>query len=195
MKDAYLTVLIQFGQKKGKKLSYPINKNLRPTLARARDVLFNWLKCDLKEWRCLDLFAGTGILGIQALSLGAAHVDFVESDIHRGRILQMHLDEMGYDRKSKIWCQQVQSCLQKHLDQECYDLIFLDPPFDQPELVETVFNHLGRFCSEKSLIYFESPAQKIWNLPAQFSVWKEKKIGDVVIRLFTFHSEGVSCLV
>ena len=68
------------GRWRGKKILFPINPNLRPTPDRAKETVFNWLGNDLTGISCLDLFAGTGAMGIEALSRGAIRIDFVETE-------------------------------------------------------------------------------------------------------------------
>ena len=68
------------GKWKGKKISFPLDSNLRPTPDRAKETVFNWLGNDLSGYSCLDLFAGTGAMGIEALSRGASRVDFLEKE-------------------------------------------------------------------------------------------------------------------
>ena len=68
------------GQWRGRKLQFPDRPGLRPTADRVRETLFNWLGPHLQAAKCLDLFAGSGALGIEALSRGAAHCDFVDAD-------------------------------------------------------------------------------------------------------------------
>ena len=76
------------GQWRGRKLTFTPAEGLRPTTDRVRETLFNWLAADIQGARCLDLFAGSGALGLEALSRGAAHCDFVETSVCALRDLQ-----------------------------------------------------------------------------------------------------------
>jgi len=71
-------VRINSGRLRGRKIAFPDVEGLRPTLGRSREALFNWLRPMLPETKCLDLFAGSGALGIEAASNGASHITFVE---------------------------------------------------------------------------------------------------------------------
>ena len=76
------------GKWKGRKLSFAASKTLRPTLGRVRETLFNWLMADVEDARCLDLFAGSGALGFEALSRGAREVTFVDNNHHAATALR-----------------------------------------------------------------------------------------------------------
>ena len=74
-------IRITGGKWKGKKISFEINSKLRPTPDRAKEMVFNWLGNDLRDYNCLDIFAGTGAMGLESLSRGAKKVDFIEKDV------------------------------------------------------------------------------------------------------------------
>ena len=86
------------GKWKGKKISFPLDSNLRPTPDRAKETVFNWLGNDLSGYSCLDLFAGTGAMGIEALSRGASRVDFLEKE----KIFAKNLDKALKDLKGEV---------------------------------------------------------------------------------------------
>src|ERR1700761_9030792 len=113
------------GSLRGSKLDVPDFAGLRPTPDRVRETLFNWLMPVIEGARCLDLFAGTGALGIEALSRGAAHVDFVESDAQLARMLRDNLARL------KQTASVLQSAASRFLESAGgeYDVVFLDPPF------------------------------------------------------------------
>ncbi len=174
-----MKVLIQFGSHKGRQLIYPDQHGARPTLARARDVLFNWIqRYDGKT--CLDLFSGTGILGIQAISCGAQQVDFVDKELKHIKLLNDHLAKLKMLDRSDVvtadafsW---IASCTKK------YDMIFLDPPFNLGFLDKLLKQtQLMELLNPQGLLYIES--ESIWAPPNEVEIIKKKSIGDVNIYL------------
>ena len=176
------TLRIIGGEWRSRKLAFPVNPQLRPTPDRIRETLFNWLQDDLYGARCLDLFAGSGALGLEALSRGAAECVFVES--HRPTLNQLkhNLDIL----KTKKY-QLVNTDALTYLSQStsAFDIIFLDPPFDA-KLYEPTFNLLLKHntLTSKSKIYVESSNQQAApSLPAQWQILRDKKSGDVRYQL------------
>src|SRR6185312_11393174 len=113
------------GTLRGSRIAVPDFPGLRPTPDRVRETLFNWLAPVIDGAQCLDLFAGTGALGIEALSRGAAQVDFVESDARLADLLRANLTRLKQDAQVHV------GDAMRHLAQVSsrYDLVFLDPPF------------------------------------------------------------------
>jgi len=175
---------IQFGQRKGKILQYPALPGLRPTLARSRDVLFNWVQ-KMTDFVCLDAFAGTGILGLQALCLGAKHVDFVETQQPLIQYLEKNLKEMSLLSQSTLYPSTAKEALKKFSKR--YDMLFLDPPFDNISLAQDLWDELLHkdLIAKDCLIYLEIP--KNAELPLSHTVQlKHKQIGDVWIYLLQY---------
>ncbi|MBM4222320.1 MAG: hypothetical protein FJ161_00735 [Gammaproteobacteria bacterium] len=185
---------IQFGLFKGKKLKYPDRIALRPSLARVRDVLFNWLG-NLSHKKCLDLFAGTGILGIQSLCLGAEYVDFVEADRPLADALKIHLETMRFST-----CAHVTYGLAAHFlkniknHPKIYDIIFLDPPFDNLTLLDDLWAILPMLCNDSTIIYLEHPKNIPFKAPCdfryEFIYLKNKQIGEVSIYLIQYRRKA-----
>lgn len=123
------------GTAKGRKLATLAGENVRPTTDYIKQAIFNIIQFDIEGRHVLDLFAGTGQLGIEALSRGAAHADFVDSDTS---IVKKNLEITGFLEKSTIRKIDATSFLRSTKDQ--YDLIFIDPPYNtkmlQKSLVE-----------------------------------------------------------
>lgn len=142
------------GQWKRTKLPVADKPGLRPTPARVRETLFNWLEHDLSGWRCIDAFAGTGALGFEAASRGAAEVALVEQDaslVDQLRALKARLgaDTVQIQRGNAV------SALQR-LAPASMDLVFLDPPFDA-DLHEKVLALAVPALSAHGRLYFEAP--------------------------------------
>ena len=141
------------GQWKRSKLPVASKPGLRPTMDRVRETLFNWLGQDLSGWRCLDAFAGTGALGFEAASRGAAQVVLLERDAQLAgamRITQQRLQatQMHIEAADALaWMARSAPA--------CFDLVFLDPPFGAG-LAESALAAAARLVVPGGFVYFES---------------------------------------
>lgn len=156
------------GKWRGRKLSFPANAVVRPTLAHVRETLFNWLQPIIAGSRCLDAFAGSGALGIEALSRGAAEVIFVDQEVQALKQLQQNLQHLAADTYDSFRLSLPQDLLQ--LKPEPYGIIFLDPPFHSDLLDCTLAALLkSNLITEKTLIYVETTvsyvfSEKMWRI-------------------------------
>lgn len=166
---------------KGKKIKILGGADLRPTPNRLRESLFNVLQFDIKGAFCLDIFAGSGALGIEALSRGAENVVFIEKNHQTYLQLQKNLLELKINPSSVLHQDAIiylQSCQKK------FDIIFIDPPFSL-NLWNTCIDIIekNQLLKPHGLIYLESPSPI--NLdPEKWSVKKQNKIGDVYYVIF-----------
>ena len=168
------TVRIIGGKWRGRKVRFPNNSVIRPTGDRIRETLFNWLMFDLTGACCLDLYAGSGALGLEALSRGAAAVTFVEKDATIAGTLGATLIELASD-EGNVVKQNAADFL--HTTDDAYDLIFLDPPFDSAELPAAV-EVIHRRNLARGFVYLESGSNEML-LPEGWSIHRQKKAGDV----------------
>lgn len=142
------------GQWKRTKLPVADRPGLRPTPDRVRETLFNWLGQDLGGWRCLDMFAGTGALGLEAASRGAADVQLFETDA----ALVAQLAQL----KARLGAAQVQVtrgdgvALAGRLAPGSIDLVLLDPPFDTTQYAAAMAAAL-RVLAPRGRLYLEAP--------------------------------------
>ncbi|WP_078083015.1 16S rRNA (guanine(966)-N(2))-methyltransferase RsmD [Microbulbifer mangrovi] len=170
------------GRWRGRKVAFAPIEGLRPTGDRLRETLFNWLQFHLPGVRCLDLFAGSGALGLEALSRGAETVDFVELDRGAAQTLRQQLDLLQAEGGH------VHNCpAEVFLSQPAqpYDVIFVDPPFAN-DLWQSALTGLEEAgcIGEGTLIYIESPRDASIQVPAGWQLEKEKHAGQVCMRLF-----------
>jgi 16S rRNA (guanine966-N2)-methyltransferase len=170
------------GQWRGRKLPFPDAPGLRPTPDRVRETLFNWLQNHVAGACCLDLYAGSGALGWEALSRGAASVVFV--DTHRSVVTQLRADaELLKTADAKIVADNAAHFLANNTHR--FDIVFLDPPFDSNELqpaCQALEQH-GRLA-DPAYIYIESAnAQSAPRLPDTWTVVRERSAGDVRYQL------------
>jgi 16S rRNA (guanine966-N2)-methyltransferase len=172
------------GQWRGRKLAFAPAPGLRPTPDRVRETLFNWLAPFVHGARCADLFAGSGALGLEALSRGAAYCDFVDSSERALRRIESHLGMLDARESGQCHAMSALQFLQRA--ESGYDIVFVDPPFDSDLLAPACALLAGRrLLNEGGLVYTESAAgdsaplvQPGWNLH------REKRAGGVGFRLF-----------
>ncbi len=153
-------------------------QSLRPTSARVRETLFNWLSTDIRGRHCLDLFAGTGALGFEALSRGAGEVVFVENSARVAAVLKESataLDAMD----ARIHAGDAISYLQSN--PQTFDIVFLDPPFAADLLGDLCrLLHEGRWLAKGARIYLEQAVKHPWpELPEGWTIINDKTAGQV----------------
>jgi 16S rRNA (guanine966-N2)-methyltransferase len=172
------------GQWRGRKLSFLPAEGLRPTTDRVRETLFNWLAPAIHGARCLDLFAGSGALGLEALSRGAAACDFVDSSPGAIKHIRQHLQMLGAGASARCHLVAAQTFLQQ-VDGE-YDIVFIDPPFGRG-LVQPVCDALANAGAlrDGALVYIEAAAREpLPTLPVGWRAHRDKVAGEVAYRLF-----------
>src|SRR5262249_2915587 len=155
------------GTWRGRKLRFPPSPGIRPTPDRVRETLFNWLQPRVSGARCLDLFAGSGALGLEALSRGASHVTFVERDAAAVRELRARLSEWG---ASGARVEQADFLHFLAGLPQPFDIVFVDPPFTSGFLTEAAgLLEARQWLAPGALIYVECAART--GLPALPASW------------------------
>jgi 16S rRNA (guanine966-N2)-methyltransferase len=154
-------------------------EGLRPTSERVRETLFNWLSPAIHGATCLDLYAGTGALGLEALSRGAASVVFVERSPVAARQLRRNIEVLGA-RGATVLQQDALAWLGGEVGQR-FDIVFLDPPFAAGLLGETCRLLQERGClGEGAFVYLEQAAKaEPPELPAGWQLVKDRQAGQV----------------
>jgi 16S rRNA (guanine966-N2)-methyltransferase len=177
------TLRIIGGVWRGRKLRFPACAAIRPTPDRVRETLFNWLGAGTRGARALDLFAGSGALGLEALSRGASHATFVERDEAAVRELRARLAEWQASDAVVVRADALQYLSG---DARPYQLVFLDPPFAAGLLSEAArLLEERHWLAEGALIYVECPAREgLPPLPARWQPLKAKRAGEVGYHLF-----------
>ena len=161
-------------------------EGLRPTPDRVRETLFNWLQNDIVGARCLDLFAGSGALGLEALSRGAARAVLVEKSPTAAQQLETHLRTLDCD-DAVVVTMDAETFLQRGPGDARYDVVFLDPPFGQG-LITTCTALLEDldWLAPGARIYLESERDLALNkLPPDWNIDRKKTAGQVAYRLAT----------
>ena len=177
------TFKIISGSLKGRKFFFKDSDGLRPTSGKTRETLFNWLQFEIANKTILDPFAGTGALGIEALSRGSGKVFFIEKDFKTHKILESNLKLLESDRY-QLNNQDSLKYLEK-VKLLPFDLIFLDPPFKQqliPSILSLISNQ--NLIDSKSKIYIESEYEidlEFLNSNIKYNcrIEKQKKSGNV----------------
>lgn len=185
------------GRWKSRQLRCAAVPGLRPSPDALRETLFNWLAADLPGARCLDLFAGSGALGFEAASRGAAHVMLVESHPRAVAALRANRAALQAEREVDIFAGSAQRFLRRGYghggdgrggaetgnsgpgdsgNSAAYDIVFLDPPFAAPDLLVFARAHLRRgILNPGALVYAESPAALTW--PADWRIIRRTRCG------------------
>lgn len=170
------------GQWRGKVLRFPLLAGLRPTPDRVRETLFNWLRGEVRDAVCLDLFAGTGALGFEALSRGAAWVTLVEQNRQQAAALRSTLSELD-PRRGEVLQGDAARVLARlaATARRKYNLLFLDPPFAS-NLLKPISLRLATGCllADGALIYLESNQPELAaKLPPHWALLNSQKAGQV----------------
>ena len=177
------------GQWRGRKLPVPHSPGLRPTTDRVRETLFNWLAPYLVGARCLDCFAGSGALGLEALSRYAADATLLEMERSVAQQLQKNLATLK-SSAAKV----VNTNTLNFLNQngEPHDIVFVDPPFRKGLLEETLnLLETRGWLAPQALIYVESEVENgLPPVPANWQLHREKVAGQVAYRLYLRESQG-----
>lgn len=171
------------GEWRSRKVSFASTEDLRPTADRVRETLFNWLQFDIVGARCLDLFAGSGALGIEAASRGAKSVLSIESNIKACSAIGSALRDLQAQRVQLI-CADVMSVLSS--DPEApFDIVFVDPPFNKglvAETLELLEDHGWVVAGSK--VYLEMEAvEPLADLPCGWDINKSGQAGEVAYYL------------
>jgi 16S rRNA (guanine966-N2)-methyltransferase len=166
------------GEWRGRKIHFPPVEAIRPTPDRVRETIFNWLQADTPGSCCLDLFAGSGALGLEALSRGARRVVFVDVDPAVTRHLSDTLATLKCDRADVV-----RSDAARYLagTAEPFDIVFLDPPYASRALVDTCrMIDQGGWLRRGGLVYVEDAAAAgPPELPAGWTLLRSKRAGEV----------------
>ena len=177
------------GRYKGRRLKTPTWEGLRPTSDKLRETLFNILAPRIEGARVLDGYAGTGAVGIEALSRGAAHVTFVEQNRRAAALVAANLQECGVERGYTIECADVVAALDAHAAADAFDLILLDPPYDIGNIGLTL-DAAARRLAGNGLIVLERATRREPPEPGTLRRIRDVKSGDSTLTFFTRRDSG-----
>jgi 16S rRNA (guanine966-N2)-methyltransferase len=177
-------VRIISGQWRGSKLPVAEAHGLRPSSDRVRETLFNWLQQQIAGKRVLDLFAGSGALGFEAASRGAAEVIMIERNPTLAQSLQATAARLKADN-IKVMAADALTWLANHSSAAAFDMVFIDPPFEAElwqQAIEKSLPHLA----QNAWVYLESAPTSLPSLkvPASFTLHREGKTRHVCYQLY-----------
>jgi 16S rRNA (guanine966-N2)-methyltransferase len=184
------TVRIIGGRWRGRRLPVADLPGLRPSGDRSRETLFNWLHTHIRGARCVDLFAGTGVLGLEAASRGAARVVLVEQAARAVRSIEESVIALNDAAEISVvrgdalrW---LESC-----EAASIDVAFVDPPFDSGLAVRALERLAGLGCmAPGGLVYLETPRDAPAEISPDWRVVREKRMGEVRMRLLKRPNEA-----
>ena len=178
------------GEYRGRKLGFPSIEGLRPTGDRVRETLFNWLQPILPGASCLDLFAGSGALGLEAASRGARPVLMLEKSAEAAAQIAGNISRLGVEGVKVECCDALQWLTGRS---SRFDIVFLDPPFTDDLLQQSCrLLDQGGWLGPNSRIYLETDLGKeLPDLPQNWLQLRRKKAGQVCYDLFLRQSPAL----
>mgnify|MGYP000418158069 FL=1 len=179
------TTRIIGGSLRGSKLPFKENRSIRPTEGKTKETLFNWLLNDLEGKTCLDMFAGTGSLGIEALSRGAKEVVFVEKQKKLADSLKTNLKRLQVYSSSQVLNANAFSIDFDNLPYK-FDILFIDPPFRENLIQRSLdFVKSSNLLTPNALIYLECETElELVELTRDLNLLKESKGGQTQYCLY-----------
>lgn len=187
------------GEAKGRVLRAPSGKSTRPTDSRARETLFNIMGEAVIDARVLDLYAGTGALGLEALSRGASTCTFVEQNAAACHAIRDNLKLLKWQDRAQVWNASIRSALHRMEDKAEYlgafDLILADPPFHNPDefddlrnrvdILARMLHNVGELSADTpKIIVVQHPQRMSFSLPAPLELWKARRSGHSCLSFF-----------
>jgi len=178
-------VRIISGKYKSRKIIFPDRPEMRPTGNRIRESLFNWIQADVVNSRCLDLFSGSGALGIEALSRGAETTTFIESDFETANCLAKNLQILKAENGIVVKANAI-TWLESQKNIKPFGFVFLDPPFKKNLLLDCI-SLLESNCMiiNNGNIYIETETEiDQRQLPLTWRLTQKKQAGHVSFCLY-----------
>ena len=182
------------GGQKGRRLKEPEGQDLRPTPARVREALLSILAPRTQDARVLDLYAGTGALGLESLSRGARQVAFVENHAASARILRDNITRCGYDERCVVITRDVETFLTSPPsfgEPSVFDLVFADPPYHTTDLIRLLerLSLSGRIAAQGTVIlehFFKHPVPDRIGALTQS---RQSRYGDTMLTFYQRSAE------
>jgi len=180
---------VRGGKYRGARLKMKPGKKIRPATSRVKSAIFDILPHNLEGILVLDLFAGSGALGIEALSRGAEGVVFVDQSQRSTQILKANLKKLGCEDKSQVLIKKASSAInQLALEGAKFDLVFIDPPFDRA-LSSSTLAHLsqsGILEEEAIVVIRHSLREKVEERYARLVLHDQRKYGESIVSFYLF---------
>jgi 16S rRNA (guanine966-N2)-methyltransferase len=173
------------GQYRGRKLPVLNAQGLRPTTDRLKETVFNWLMPYVTDSHCLDMFAGSGSLGLEALSRYASSCTFLEMDKQAANLIKQNIDTLSIDQRftQVLHGDALQLC--RNLSKR-FDMVFIDPPFNQqliPKSIDTLVE--CELLAVDAIVYIECERQNsLYQVPESWYLLKQKETNTVSSRVY-----------
>jgi 16S rRNA (guanine(966)-N(2))-methyltransferase RsmD len=180
------------GEYKGRKLLAPKGIVTRPTADRVKEAIFSMVQEELQDAICLDLFAGTGGLGIEALSRGAALVYFCDNEITSLEALKNNLDVCRVDGRRSVIIKADWKNACKNITNKC-NLVFIDAPYDMRVYYSQILKTLGEqgvLCEDAIVVIERDFGAGGYELPSEYRILREKRYGSVGVDLLLYSRTG-----
>ena len=181
---------ISGGESRGRQIKAPKHKGLRPTSDKVREALFSILAAKVEGARFLELFAGTGAVGIEALSRGAERAVFVDGSAKAARLIRENLDSLGYREQAAVVAKDVLQFLKKiAAELGPFDIVFVDPPYHEevgPKTMEALGDEDAVYLVPDAVVVYEH--HKRYPSPEAIGRLAKKKdyvYGDTVLTLYS----------
>ncbi len=179
------------GTVRGQVLVVPRSVDIRPTTDRTREAVFSMLGSLTENWdRCLDLYAGTGALGLEALSRGAGWVDFVEKEHRNCDMIKQNLKKLGFADSAHTYCFDVNRAFTEIKEQ--YDIVFMDPPYADKAIENVIDRLAGSSLIKDNTVVVVSHSSRV-PLAGEYgrlNVVKEKRYGDTAISIYSMEVQN-----
>ena len=189
------------GEARGRTIKSREGNGTRPTDARSRETLFNIVGARTVDARVLDLYAGSGSLGLEALSRGANSCLFVEQNAHACRVVGDNVRALGWENRATIWQNSVEKALRRLTEKgDSFDLVFADPPFDRatelPQLCASLDNSVRLLHNGKKPFCALLVVQHHWKtevrLSGSFNCVQKRRAGESQLSFFELTQTEVS---
>jgi 16S rRNA (guanine966-N2)-methyltransferase len=187
----FLMMRIVAGTFGGRRLHAPKAAEIRPTSDRVREAIFSIIGATVLGARVLDLFAGTGALGLEALSRGASQAVFVDQSLHAVGLIRANIERCNVQERVRIIHGSVTQAIRRLAGQgEAFDLIFMDPPYGKGSIVKTLLN-LGDVARSGTIVVAEHHVKDVLPFPLpEWSKTQERKYRDTAV---SFYVKELAC--
>jgi 16S rRNA (guanine966-N2)-methyltransferase len=189
---------ITSGLHRGRLIESLPGTNTRPTSERLRQSWLNSIQMGLHDARILDLFSGSGALGLESLSRGASYVIFVEENAKAAQVIQQNIKSLGFVEQAQVLVKKVEACLKYIVDEPPFDFVFMDPPyhkgFEEKVLAEfpwqTILADGGRLCIESAYRKETGKEGVGYPAPVNLQISRDERYGDSQLTFYSKREES-----
>ena len=170
------------GEARGRKLVTLEGEDVRPTTDRVKEGMFNIIQFDLEGANVIDLFAGSGQLGIEALSRGAKHCTFIDSANRSVEVVKQNLKTVGFEKRASVFCGDAKMYI--GLSKDNFDIALLDPPYNK-NIIDAVLPSVSEKMTDYGVIICESALdEKLPETAGEFSIHREYRYGKIKLTAY-----------